>query len=202
MSTQTRIGQAVSQPQKQFRGSDHVRLCCFKPWSKTQHTVAQSSAEAELTATVKGATGAIGFVSLAADLGIESSIRMHIDASAALGIVERRGVGRVRHLDVGMLWLQEQQLKQIVATRKILGTDNPADMMTKALTRRSINNHSAELGFEFRDGRAHSTAQMHSFHTDRISSEEQRPAGGEHRMPPARSTEIKSAIEEKGEART
>ena len=117
--------------------------CCIKSWSKTQNTVAQSSAEAERIATVKGATEAIGFVSLAVDFGIESSIRMHIDASAALGIVERHGVGRVRHLDVGMLWLQEQQLKQIVATRKILGTDNPADMMTKALTRESINKHSA-----------------------------------------------------------
>ena len=101
--------------------------CCIKSWSKTQNTVAQSSAEAELIATVKGATEAIGVLSLAKDLGIECSIRMHIDASAALGIVERRGVGRVRHLDVGMLWLQEQQLRQVIATQKILGAENPTD---------------------------------------------------------------------------
>ena len=33
-----------------------------------------------------------------------------IDAAAALGILERQGVGRVRHLDISVLWLQEQQL--------------------------------------------------------------------------------------------
>ena len=42
---------------------------------------------------------------MAADLGIDLTARIHVDASAALGILERRGVGRVRHLDVGALWL-------------------------------------------------------------------------------------------------
>jgi len=140
--------------------------CCVKSWSKTQNTIAQSSAEAELIATVKAATEALGIISLAADLGIECSTRMHIDASAALGIVERRGVGRVRHLDVGMLWLQEQQLKQVIHMTKILGTENPADLMTKNLSRESIDKYSRMLGFEFRDGRAQATAKVHSFHTD------------------------------------
>ena len=61
--------------------------CCIKSWSKTQNTVAPTSAEAELIVTVKEATEAISFVSLAVDLGIESSTRMQIVASAALGIV-------------------------------------------------------------------------------------------------------------------
>ena len=37
--------------------------CCVKSWSKTQGSVAQSSAESELIATVRGATEGIGFIS-------------------------------------------------------------------------------------------------------------------------------------------
>ena len=62
-----------------------------RTWSKTQNTVAQSSAESELLAIVKAATEALGMISLAADLGIGLTARIHIDASAALGILGRRG---------------------------------------------------------------------------------------------------------------
>ena len=34
------------------------------------------------------------------DLGLNVKTRLHIDAPVALGIIERRGVGRVRHSDV------------------------------------------------------------------------------------------------------
>ena len=86
--------------------------CCIKTWSKTLETVAQSSAESELLATVRGAAEGLGLISLSADFGLVFKVRLHIDAAAALGIIGRRGVGRVRHLDVGALWLQEQQLRK------------------------------------------------------------------------------------------
>ena len=75
-----------------------VGRCCTKSWSKTQSTIAQSSAESELLATVRGATEGIGLISLERDLGMEFLVRLHVDASAALGIIERRGVGRVRRV--------------------------------------------------------------------------------------------------------
>ena len=87
---------------------------CVKTWSKTQSTIATSSAESELLASVKGAAEGIGLVSLGRDLGLEFKVRLHLDAAAALGILERRGVGKVRHLDVGSLWLQEKQLRKIL----------------------------------------------------------------------------------------
>ena len=98
-----------------------VGRCCIKFRSKTQSTIAQSSAESELLATVRGATEGIGLISLARDLGMEFLVRLHVDASAALGIVERRGVGRVRHLDVGSPWIQQQQLKRIIALKHVAG---------------------------------------------------------------------------------
>ena len=49
---------------------------------------------------------ALGSVALARDLGNDLRVRLQVDAAAAMGILERQGVGRVRHLDIGMLWLQ------------------------------------------------------------------------------------------------
>ena len=113
----------------------------LKSYSKTQGTIAQSSAESELIAVVKAACEAIGSVSLADDLGIQLRVRLHVDAAAALGILERQGVGRVRHLDIGVLWLQEQQLRRIVGLTKVLGTSNPADLMTKHLAQEALNQY-------------------------------------------------------------
>ena len=110
-----------------------VGRCCVKSWSKTQGTIAQSSAESELIATVRGATEGIGLISLAQDIGLQLTVRLHVDASAALGIIERRGVGRVRHLDVGTLWLQEQQLRRVLELHKVEGLRNPGDLLTKYL---------------------------------------------------------------------
>lgn len=111
-----------------------MRSSCLKTYSKTQGTIAQSSAESELVAVVKASCEAIGTVALMDDLGLCARVRLHVDAAAALGILERQGVGRVRHLDIGILWLQEQQLRRIVELAKVLGTNNPADLMTKHLS--------------------------------------------------------------------
>ena len=58
-------------------------------------------------------------------MGIDMTARIHVDASAALGILERRGVGRVRHLDVGALSLQDQALRRAAEFLKVKGTSNP-----------------------------------------------------------------------------
>ena len=85
----------------------------LKSYSKTQGTIAQSLAVSELIAVLKPACEAIGMVPLADDLGIKLRVRLHVDAATALCILERQGVGRVRHLDIGVLWLQEQQLRRV-----------------------------------------------------------------------------------------
>ena len=89
-------------------------------YGKTQGRIAQSSAQSEFIAVVKSACEATGTVSLADDLGIMLRVRLHVDAAASLGILERQGVGRLRHLDIGVLWLQEQQLRRVVELTKVL----------------------------------------------------------------------------------
>jgi hypothetical protein len=76
--------------------------------------------------------------------------------------LERQGVGRVRHLDIGVLWLQEQQLRRVVELTKVLGTSNPADLMTKHLAQESLNQYVEMLRYEFRQGRSSTTARLHT----------------------------------------
>ena len=79
---------------------------CLKSYSKTQATIAQSSAESELIAVVRAACEGLDMLALAEDFGVDLRVRFHIDTTVALGILQRQGVGRVRHLDVGVLWLR------------------------------------------------------------------------------------------------
>ena len=135
--------------------------CCVNSYSKTQSTIAQSSAESELIGAVRAATEALGLISLASDLGIVLKARLHVDASAAIGILDRKGVGRVRHLDVGMLWMQEQRLRRVLEVQKVLGTENPAGVMTKHLGKDIIVKYCGMIGIRFLGGRAGTTVGLH-----------------------------------------
>ena len=53
------------------------------------------------------------------------------DASAERAMATRRGVGRVRHLDARLLWLQQLCAEGVVEVRARPGTHNEADMGTK-----------------------------------------------------------------------
>ena len=77
----------------------------IRVYSKTQSVIALSSAESEFYATTKSATESIGMVALLKDFGMTKTIVMEVDASAALGVIERKGIGRIRHLQTGALWL-------------------------------------------------------------------------------------------------
>ena len=71
---------------------------------------------------------------LAKDWGEEVEGHVHVDSSAAIGIIGRRGCGKMRHVKVGMLWIQEKQENEELYYRKVKGTDNPADALTKSLS--------------------------------------------------------------------
>ena len=106
-----------------------------RTWAKTQNTIAQSCAESELLAVVRATFEALGMMPLSADLGISHKTRIHVDASAALGIFERRGIGRVHHLDVGTFWIQEQAPRRAVEFAKAQGTSNPRRPNDEALVK-------------------------------------------------------------------
>ena len=107
-----------------------------------------------------GVAQAIGMKSIAADMGIDLKIVVHTDSSAAMGIVQRAGVGRVRHLDVAQLWVQDHLREKKFVLKKVLGTDNPADILIKHVEAGVIAKHCQWLGMEFASGRAHSAPKL------------------------------------------
>ena len=117
-----------------------IRTC-----SKDQEIRALSSAEAELYAACLGGCQAKGVRSIPADMGIVFEILMKIDASAAIGIIQRKGLGKVRHIEVKDLWLQDEVRERRIVIEKIPGVGNPADMGTKGLSRGDIDKHVQKL---------------------------------------------------------
>jgi len=118
----------------------------LKHWAVTQKTVTLSSGEAELAGLVKGSAEGLGLQSVAKDLGIEVELKVLGDSSAAIGICRRTGIGRVRHLAVGQLWVQERVRNGDFTLVKHPGSENPADMMTKHLDRATIEKHLKMVG--------------------------------------------------------
>ena len=49
-------------------------------------------------------------------------------------------MGRIRHLDVTDLWMQEQFNNKKATLDKVLGADNPADVLAKYVTDRLWRN--------------------------------------------------------------
>ena len=133
---------------------------CLKHWSTTQSTVALSSAEAELTGISKGAAQGLGLQSIAADLGITLAVKVMSDATAAIGISRRRGLGKVRHLATAVLWMQDRIRNGDFSLEKIPGNDNPGDMLTKHVQRELMMKHMTTLGLFYEDGRAESAPAL------------------------------------------
>ena len=111
----------------------------IKSWSKGQSTIAPSSAEAELYAIVKTASESLGILSILHDWCIPKNGELMADASAALGVIGRTGLGKLRHIDMSYLWLQQECIKEKITMSKVLGTENPADMNTKGLNGETID---------------------------------------------------------------
>ena len=133
---------------------------CLKAWAKTQPTIALSSGEAELGAVVRGAAEGLGFLSVLADFGLNAGLLMRSDATAAIGIVGREGLGKVRHLATADLWVQQRVRRGELQVEKWPGPQNPADLLTKGLSRDSINQHVARLGFTDEGGRPATAPEM------------------------------------------
>ena len=67
------------------------------------------------------------------DFGMQSDGKVCTDASAAIGMVFRRGLGRTRHIDVQYLWVQAEVAEGKLRVEKVHTWSNPADLLTKAV---------------------------------------------------------------------
>ena len=91
----------------------------IKPYSKTQAIVAKSSGESELYGVIRPSTESLGISTLLEDFGVGGvKVRVGRGANAAIGIVQRRGLNKLRHVELDVLWVQEQQARQVLPFRK------------------------------------------------------------------------------------
>ena len=138
----------------------------IKSWSRTQSLVAFSSGESELYATLKAAAESLGMISLLKDLGWHVAGEIWGDTSAALGIINRRGLGKTRHIDTGLLWIQQTAAEKRLNFHKVLGKVNPTDLFTKHLDQPTIDKHTSTMAFEITSGRAKEAPKLHTLQND------------------------------------
>ena len=103
---------------------------------------------------VKAASEALGLQAMARDFGTELAPWMYVDATAAMGVAQRVGLGKLRHLDTQSLWLQQAIRQKRIGLSKVLGTVNPADLMTKYTDSSTLERLLVIMSLERREGRA------------------------------------------------
>ena len=126
----------------------------LKCWSKTVGTVCLSSGESELAAVVKGGAEGLGIQAVMRDLGYHVHIVLQSDATAAIGMTKRQGLGRARHLAVADLWIQQRVRARHLGLANIPGKENPADLLTKNLSAEHSRYLMHKVGFQFIEGLA------------------------------------------------
>jgi len=103
-------------------------------WCKLQSTIALSSCEAELNASLKGAKEGLCAQGIAQYFGDDLNLELKTDASAARGVIMRQGVGQIRHLHIKHFWLQEKVLRGDLIITKIPRSENWSDALTHPWT--------------------------------------------------------------------
>ena len=99
-----------------------------------------------------GAASVLGLAALLQDLGYNVRGEVWGDASAALGIINRKGLGKTRHIETGLLWIQQTAADQRLKYHKVLGKENPADLYTKFYYNISMDLSDSGLTFIFNVG--------------------------------------------------
>ena len=83
-------------------------------------------------------------------------LRVHSDATAAIGIARRRGLGKFRHLDTEDLWIQSKIRSKEIQLLKVLGAVNPADVLTKYIDAKTLAAALKTMGLELEENRPES----------------------------------------------
>ena len=129
-----------------------VSDCCVKAFSRLQQSVACSSAEAELYALFEGAKETIGIQHAVAHVYGCQAEELPIpglltDSMAARNVTEMSGLlRRLRHIDIRICFLQDAVYKGVISISFVRGTENCADLMTKALSRAVTLQHMETIG--------------------------------------------------------
>ena len=116
--------------------------CIVHSHSRGQGSIALSSCEAELIASSSALAEGLQISQimkfLAKDEQESNSKRvetiLYTDSSSSRALLLRRGQGRLKHLSIRHLWIQDMVQKHMVTIVKIATQCNPSDLNTKALS--------------------------------------------------------------------
>ena len=128
-------------------GAAYMFGVLVKSWSKEQTVIALSSGEAELYAANRAAREGLGLQTMAKEFGYTMPITVQIDASATEAMMQRRGLGKMRHLEVQDLWAQEAIQAGRFQIQRIASGDNTSDLGTKPLNRECLEKCVSRMGF-------------------------------------------------------
>ena len=128
---------------------DHL----LQTYSRQQCVVTLLSAEAELYVMVAASAETMAIMAYARDFGM---------VVTALGISQRAGIGKARHFRTQGLWVQEVRVSGRLAYRKVLGSQNPADVLTKHVPADLLQKHREALGTSTPGGRAETAPELNT----------------------------------------
>ena len=94
------------------------------------------------------------------DMGVECGITVLTDSSAAVGISSRTGLGKVRHLEVNLLWVQRAVREKLISLVKVPGPENLADIGSKYWEAEVLRRLMPGMGLEFKEGRAETAPEL------------------------------------------
>ncbi len=78
---------------------------------------------------------------------------MNTDSHAVESITSRRGMGRVRRIEVRELWTRGRVAKGEKTSVKVKGKNNQADCLTKLAERHEMDEHTQARGVVRKSGR-------------------------------------------------
>ena len=80
------------------------------------------------------------------DLGWDAQVRIWVDSATAKSVASRVGLGKMRHMEVNFLWLQQAARDGRVVLKKVPRQPNPTGILTKPLGREDMANKMARVG--------------------------------------------------------
>ena len=144
-------------------------------YSRTQASVALSSAESEFYAIASAANELLHVKHFVeeAQLFQVRELQILTDSSSAKSIASRQGVTkRTRHLDVRFLFLQDLVQKGDLRLVKVPGENNSADLFTKYVSKDILQKHSRDAGLQFEEmQQVHAILRVHSKDASPVGNE-------------------------------
>merc|ERR1712015_96466 len=114
--------------------------------TRRQGVIAKSSAEGELYAASAAGSELASVKQLLEWAGFSVEARLYVDSSSARALAQKGGAGSIRHLRIHVLWIQDAVRTGLFRICEISGDRNPADLGTKALPRRRLEELRARIG--------------------------------------------------------